>query len=101
MTALTPRKIDGEWLHIWKVGPNMHIPMTQFSMAEAITEQELQKEFLRWVGTNWSLVIPEDTEEVILTEDNLTDLKAIWVADREERQATIDSQMDDLLDIMI
>lgn len=100
MTALTPKMIDGEWLHIWKVGPTMHLSMTQFAMTEATTPAELNKEFLRWVGTHWDLVLAEDTEEVILTEDNLTDLKEIWIADRTERQTTIDSQMEGLLDIM-
>lgn len=100
MEALTPRKVDGEWLHIWKVGPNLHIPMTQFSMREANTQSELNKEFMRWVGFNWTLVLPEDTIEVVLTDEDILKLKEIWEDERLDRQAIIDAQMTDLLEII-
>lgn len=102
MSSVGAKQYDGEWVNTWRVGPNMHISMTQFVTAEASTNRELQVEFMRWVGTHWHLVIPEDATDpvALLNDESLNKLRKIWLDSRAEREAIIAAQMDDLMDLM-
>jgi hypothetical protein len=74
--------------------------MTQFVTAEALTNKELQVEFMHWVGLLGNLVIPEGSEEVVLSEADLNKLRKVWLNNRAEREAIITAQMDELMEIM-